>query len=157
MSSFSKRRANANKFKWIITFVLIAMLSIAMVFAFVKIDRNETTKTLGTNRFTYAIGLLDSEDGEYVQGTSSIYTKDFYTVDGLTIELEEDATITYKLFFYDEAEEFIEVVDGSEFNSENVPEGAKYFKVEITPTNDVEVSTSEISTYAGQLTVTVNK
>ena len=106
MSSFKKRMSTSN-IKWIITFVLIAMLSVAVIFAFVKIDKNEKTKTLGTNSFTYAIGLLDAE-GEYEQGTSSIYMKDYYSVDGLTVELKDKATVTYKLFFYDEDKEFID-------------------------------------------------
>lgn len=158
MSSFRKKRISVSNIKWIITFVLIAMLSVAVIFAFVKIDKNEKTKTLGTNSFTYAIGLLDAE-GEYEQGTSSIYTKDYYSVDGLTVELEEDATITYKLFFYDENKDFIDMTSDLSLNydSSSTPETAEYFKVMITPTNDAEVSWTEISTYAGQLTVTVNK
>lgn len=157
MSSFNKR-LNANKIKWIITFVLIAMLSIAVVFAFVKIDKNQKTKTLGTNSFTYAIGLLDAE-GEYVQGTSSIYTKDFTSVDGLTVEIKEDATITYKLFFYDADKGFVDKTSDLSLNYDgsSIPATAEYFKVMITPTNDAEVSFFEIGTYAGQLTVTVNK
>lgn len=157
MSSFNKH-LNANKIKWIITFVLIAMLSIAVVFAFVKIDKNQKTKTLGTNSFTYAIGLLDAE-GEYVQGTSSIYTKDFTSVDGLTVEIKEDATITYKLFFYDADKEFVDKTSDLSLNYDgsSIPSTAEYFKIMITPTNDAEVSFFEIGTYAGQLTVTVNK
>lgn len=157
MSSFNKR-LNANNVKWIISFILIAMLSIAVVFAFVKIDRNEKTKTLGTNSFTYAIGLLDAE-GEYEQGTSSIYTKDFTSVDGLTIEIKDKATITYKLFFYDSNKEFVDKTSDLSLNYDgsSVPATAEYFKVMITPTNDAEVSWNEIGTYASQLTVTVNK
>lgn len=157
MSSFNKR-LNANKIKWIITFTLIAILSIAVIFAFVKIDKNEKTKTLGTNSFTYSIGVLDSE-GEYEQGTSSIYTKNYYSVDGLTVEIEKDATITYKLFFYDEDKEFVSNTSDLSLNYDgsNVPATAEYFRVMITPTNDAEVSFFEIGTYAGQLTVTINK
>ena len=153
MSSFKKRISKTN-LKWIITFVLIAMLSFAVIFAFVKIDKNEKTKTLGTGSFTYAIGLLDSE-GEYEQGTSSIYTKDYYTVDGLTIEVKEKATVTYKLFFYDEDKEFIEMT--SDYDNSSTPETAEYFKIMITPTNDSEVSFFEIDDYAEQLTITINK
>lgn len=85
MSSF-KKRINKNSIKWIITFTLLSLLLVSVVFAFVKIDRNEKTKKLGTSSFTYAIGLLN-EKGEYEQGTSSIYLKDFCSVDGLTVEV----------------------------------------------------------------------
>lgn len=157
MSSF-KKRMSASNIKWIITFVLIAMLSVAVIFAFVKIDKNEKTKTLGTNSFTYAIGLLDAE-GEYEQGTSSIYMKDYYSVDGLTVELKDKATVTYKLFFYDEDKEFIDMTSDLSLNydSSSTPATAEYFRIMITPTNDAEVSFFEINNYAGQLTVSINK
>lgn len=157
MSSFNKRM-NTNRIKWIICFILIAMLSVAVVFAFVKIDRNETTKTLGSGSSTYAVGLLD-DSGAYKQGTSSIYMKDFASADGLTVEIEEDATVKYKVFFYDADKTFIEkTADLSEdYDGSAIPSTAKYFKIMITPTNDAEVSWTEIRTYASQLTVTVNK
>lgn len=157
MSSF-KKRMSASNIKWIITFVLIAMLSLAVIFAFVKIDKNEKTKTLGTNSFTYAIGLLDAE-GEYEQGTSSIYMKDYYLVDGLTVELKDKATVTYKLFFYDEDKEFIDMTSdlSLSYDSSSTPATAEYFRIMITPTNDAEVSFFEINDYAEQLTVSINK
>ena len=157
MSSFKKRMSTSN-IKWIITFVLIAMLSVAVIFAFVKIDKNEKTKTLGTNSFTYAIGLLDAE-GEYEQGTSSIYMKDYYSVDGLTVELKDKATVTYKLFFYDEDKEFIDMTSdlSLSYDSSSTPATAEYFRIMITPTNDAEVSFFEIDDYAEQLTVSINK
>lgn len=157
MSSF-KKRMSASNIKWIITFVLIAMLSVAVIFAFVKIDKNEKTKTLGTNIFTYAIGLLDAE-GEYEQGTSSIYMKDYYSVDGLTVELKDKATVTYKLFFYDEDKEFIDMTSdlSLSYDSSSTPATAEYFRIMITPTNDAEVSFFEIDDYAEQLTVSINK
>lgn len=159
MSSF-KKRMSASNIKWIITFTLISILSIAIIFAFVKIDKNEKTKTLGTNLFTYEIGLLDVE-GEFEEGTSSICMKDFQDVDGLSIEIDDKATITYKLFFYDADKEYIaESVTSdlsSNYDSSLTPETAEYFKIMITPTNDAEVSVFEINDYASQLTVTVNK
>ena len=144
--------------KWMISLVLVAILSIGVITALVKIDRNETTKDINGNVFTYSIGLID-ETGEYEQGTSSIYMKDFQDVDGLTCKLDEKASITYEINFYDEDKEFISSTGSLEadFESSSIPENAKYFKVEITPTNDAEVSFFEINTYAKQLTVTVNK
>lgn len=154
MSSFRKK----NNIKWIITFSLLAVLLVGMIFAFVKIDSNQKTKEIGSSSFTYSIGLLD-EKGEYKQGTSSIYTKDFYSVDGLEIVLDKDATITYNVSFYDEDKEFISATSelSSDLDVSVIPETAVYFKVEITPENDSEVSFFEISNYAGMLTITINK
>jgi hypothetical protein len=157
MGSF-KKRLNVNKLKWYVTFFLIAILTVAMVFAFVKIDKQEKTKTLGSSSFTYSIGLLD-EDGGYEQGTTSIYLKNYYSVDGLSVELDDDATVTYKVFFYDSEKEFIESTAdlNEDFDSSSTPETAEYFRIMITPTNDPEVSFFEINTYAGQLSVSINK
>lgn len=157
MSSF-KKRMSANNIKWLVTFVLIAMLTLAVIFAFVKIDKNEKTKELGSSSFTYSIGLLD-ESGDYEQGTTSIYTKNYYSVDGLVCDLDEDATVTYKVCFYDEDKEFLSVTDSLSTDSDStiVPASAEYFRIMITPTNDAEVSLFEVSNYAGQLTVTINK
>lgn len=154
MSSF-KQRLN---FRWIITWIILGLLSISMIFAFVKIDKNQDTKEINGSVFNYSIGLLD-EEGAYEQGTSSIYLKDYYSVDGLVIKLEEDATVTYKLCFYDEDKEFIEQTDSlsGNYDSSAIPETAEYFRVMITPTNDSEVSFFEIDDYAKMLTVTINK
>ena len=158
MSSFKNKFNRSNNVKWVITFVLIAMLIVSVVFVFVKLNKDEKTKTLGANSFTYAIGLLDAE-GEYEQGTSSIYMKDFVSVDGLTVEVDEDATVKYKVFFFNEDKEYIGSSDEdlSEDFAGTIPTDAEYFKIMITPTNDAEVSWTEIGTYAGMITVTVNK
>lgn len=158
MSSFNKKRMSANNIKWIVTFVLIAMLTLAVIFAFVKIDKNQKTKELDTSVFTYSIGLIDAE-GEYEQGTSSIYTKNYYTVDGLVCELDEDATITYSIVFYNADKEYIDTMAGLKGNYDGTenPVNSEYFRIMITPTNDAEVSFFEIGTYADQLTVTINK
>jgi len=157
MSSFKRRSAKGN-IKWIITFALISILIVGMIFAFVKIDKNEKTKTLGTSSFTYSIGILDAE-GKYEQGTTSIYTKEYHSVDGLTVEVDEDATVKYSIFFFDKDEKFVDKTSDLSLNYDgtSTPETAEYFKIMITPTNDAEVSWSEIGRYAGMLTVTVNK
>ena len=157
MISFKKRK----KFKigkFGVIYALIAILSVSVMFVSIKVLSNEKTKTLGSNVFTYSIGLLD-ESGEYEKGTSSIYTKDYYSVDGLTIELKEDADVTYKLFFFDEDKEYVSSTSdlSATFDNTKIPEKAEYFKIVITPTNDAEVSLFEVNNYAKQLTVTIDK
>ena len=156
MSSFKK--FDSLNLKWIISLVLIALLSVAMVFAFVKIDKTETTKTIGGNSFNYSVGLLD-EEGKYEQGTSSIYMKNFYDVDGLDVDLADDATVTYKISFYDADQKFVSMTDSlsEDFDGSTTPENAEYFRIMVTPTNDPEVSWTEIGRYAGMLTVSISK
>lgn len=152
MASFKKK----NKILWIISFALIAILAIGLITTISRVNRNETTNTLGGNSLTYSVHMLDDK-GEVVQGTSSITTKSFYKADGLKCEIKEKATIEYKVFFYDEDLEFISATDTLTEDFDTVEENAKYFKIMITPTNDAEVSFFEISTYGSQLIVTFNK
>ena len=42
--------------KWTIAIVLIFVLAIGVITALVKIDRSETTKTIGSSVLTYNIG-----------------------------------------------------------------------------------------------------
>ena len=159
MSSF-KKHVLSDKVKWILTLIAIIMLTVALVFAFVRISKNETRKEIGSSAFTYSIGLLD-EEGKYEQGTKAIYLKDYYTVDGLTIEITEDATITYSIYFYDADKVFIAdsaIEDLSlNYDGSQTPATAEYFRIMITPTNDAEVSFFEINDYAGMLSVSINK
>lgn len=157
MSNF-KRRQSSDRIKWTIVFTLIALLLISMIFSFMKIEDSNSKKELGQNFFTYSIGLID-EEGKELQGTTSIRTKKFHSVDGLECDIVEKATITYKVFFYDEDKNFISVTSSLATDSDNsiVPETAKFFKLEISPTNDAEVSFSEINDYANMLNVSINK
>lgn len=163
-SSFNKNKPIfTNKVKFTLTFLAIIMLSIALIFAFVKIDKNETRKNVDGNVFTYSIGILN-EEGKSTQGTSSIYTKDFYSVDGLKVDLKDNASVTYKICFYNADKVLVSSLDSLETDYElpestasDYPTDAKYFKVQITPTNDAEVSFFEISTYANQLSISINK
>lgn len=150
-----RRHMTSDKTKWMITFVLIALLAVGVIFAVVKLNKQITTQTIGTT--AYSIGMLD-EKGEYAQDTSSIYTKNHIKTDGLQCELAENARITYKLYFYDKDKEFLSATTAQSTDyAGEIPETAKYVKIVITPTNDAEVSIFEKGDYAQQLTVTVNK
>ncbi len=156
-----KQHKKGDKIKWIITTGLIAILSVGLIAVGVKVSNNDTTKTLNNNLFTYEIGVLD-DNGDYLKDTSSVVMKDFASVDGLQIALKDDATVTYTVHFFNEDKEYISSTenlsvdfDGSATNA--IPEGAEFFKIEVKPTNDAEVSLFEINGYVGQLVVTVNK
>lgn len=152
-----KKHKKADKIKWIVTAILIGILSIGLLFVGLKVANNETTKTYQGSMFTYEIGTLDSE-GEFVKDTSATITKDFIKTDGLTIELQKNATVTYDVHFYTEDKEFISTTSGlnADFDG-TIPEGAEFVKVSVTPVNDAEVDLFEISGYVNQLTITVNK
>lgn len=151
-----KNHKRKDTIKWIVVFVLIALLICGVTCICVSLANNNKTKTLGT--LDYEIGALD-ETGKYVKDTSSIVSKKYLSVDDMKIEIKKDANVTYKVYFFDKNEKFISA--DSAANSADyvgtVPENATLFKVVITPTKDAEVSTLEIDDYAKQLTVTYAK
>lgn len=145
--------------KWIIVFALILALVGAVVGLSIVLNRQITTRTLGST--AYAIGGLN-ESGEEVKDTATIRTKDFVTVDGLKIEIAEKAEIQYKLFFYGENDKQEKTyISATEYLTANfdgtIPENAKFVKIVIDPLNDTEVSTLEVRGYANQLEVTYNR
>ena len=79
----------------------------------------------------------------------------------MNVELEKDATVSYKIFFYDEEKQFLCALEQTDdYDEAEIPEEAansKYFKIVITPNADAEVSKGEISKYESQLEVTINK
>ena len=146
-----------NKTKLVIAFILIAVLAAGLIAVAVNLNNQITTSTVSS--LEYRIGGIDEEGTLDTDVVTSIVTKNYVTVDGLEIELNEDAKVTYQVFFYDEDREY---VSASEANlsttfSGSVPETAKFCKIVIKPTIDPEVSWTEISKYAGMVTVTTNR
>lgn len=144
--------------KWVIG-IGAALVVLVTAGLCVKVSRMDKTGEVSA-RYGYEQGLI-AADGTEVKGTTSIRTKDFITTDGLKITIDENPSISYVIYFYDADETFISSSDelATDFDAEKdtVPEGAAYIRIMITPENDPEVSTGEISDYAGELTVEYTK
>lgn len=152
----------------IVSLVAVILIAVAGISIFTRLDKVETTKTVGSFS-TYEIGKLDDETGraykknqiEDVEDYDKwIHLKSFINADGLKCEMAEKARIAYQINFYDEDYQFISVMDlTSDYSGTANPEGAKYAIIEIKPLADPDgvVSSSEVSTYAKLLTVTYNK
>ena len=158
MSKLGKK-IKTNKFKFALSFVLIAILGIMTIGLAVKLNDSMTTKTLKAS--DYSVCALDSS-GEETESDASLVSE-FTTVDGLKCKLEEDADIEYKLFFYNADKEFIVASDSlssdvelSELSLSGIDD-AEFVRVQIMPKEDSEISFFEKSSYVKQLTVTVNK
>lgn len=154
-----RQHQRSDTVKWIIAFALILALVGAVVGLSIVLNRQITTRTLGST--AYSIGGL-SDSGEEVKDTATIRTKDFVTVDGLKIEIAEKAEIQYKLFFYGENDKQEKTyISATEYLTANfdgtIPENAKFVKIVIDPLNDTEVSTLEVRGYENQLEVTYNR
>ena len=153
-----KKHKTADTIKWIIAFLLIIGLVATTVTLFVKLDRQTTVTEIGAE--AYIIGTLDDE-GAAEEGNASIVTRNAFTVDGLKVEIADDATVTYTLYFYGEDDTFISKTDAltEDFDGSAIPENAETAKIVITPTADEDgrVDLTEVLGYAGQVTVTVNR
>lgn len=149
-----------DKAKWIITFIILAVLVVGMVLTCLKFSDLETTAKVRTTAFE--IGGLDAQGAE-VKNTGTIRMKNSISIDGLSIRIDEDADITYSVFFYkldqDGKEVFISATDvqSVDFVTSLIPDSAEFCKVVITPVGDAEVSGFELVGYVNQLAITFNK
>ena len=108
---------------------------------------------------SYEIGGL-TEYGKYVEDECKLYTKNKFACDGLKATLDFDNDISYKIFYYDILDNFIESTD-SLMNgySTQAPINGAYARIEITPLNDEDgkISFMEKLDYASQLNLSVSK
>lgn len=90
-------------------------------------------------KLQYEIGGLTSY-GKYYETESSLYTKESFDCFGLKTELNFDSTISYKIFYYDENDNFVTFTGPYTSNEEiYVPAGAEKARIEITPVWDDDV------------------
>ena len=158
MSLYAHQRSD--NAKWVIAFVLIAVLLVGMVVMGAKLINDKTTEKV--DAFDWEIGGIAS-DGDEAKNTGCIRLKESISVDGLEIKIADEADIKYSVFFYsvdeDGEETFIDSCDDLEgdFAAASIPEGAEVCRIVIEPTMDAEVGIFEINTYASQLSVVFNK
>lgn len=149
-----------NKLRWALTIGSICLSVVTLIALCVGLGNITKTKTLKNS--DYAVGSIDAS-GKIIESKQNIYTKDAYSVDGMTIEIDEDATITYKVAFYDEKDAFISMTDAKtvDFVASEIPATAKTFRVIVTPNpvdgEPVEVTFLNSNKYTSQLEITYNK
>lgn len=99
-----RKHKTADAVKWVVVFLLVIGLIGAVVTLYVMLDRQTTVTEIGAEAYT--IATLD-ESGEQTDGDTSIVTRNAVTTDGLKVEIADDATVTYALYFYDADGEFV--------------------------------------------------
>ena len=156
------------KTKSIISGILLVAI-IAGVLALAGSLLGKETKTISSTQFS--VGGINDQ-GNYVESKTSIYTKDMFECQGLSIEPDFEATGTYKVFYYDSNKNFIGATD--ELNAEDgvYTKGdaffsAHYARIMITPdvpvdedgkeVEDFKIRFYEVAGYASDYTITVNK
>lgn len=156
------RKGKKGKFKTLLivfSFLMSLLTTVSVMFAIT--NDKKTTENVGS--LDYVLGTID-ENGKMVDSKKSIVMEDAETVDGLTIDIDEEtATISYRVVFYGEDGEYLSTTDMLEedYDATSAPESAETFRVVITPYQvdgeDVSISIFGISKYAKQLDVSYNK
>lgn len=158
MANALQKHKASDMVKWVIIFLIAICLIGAVITLFILLDRQTTVMEIGAEAYT--IAALD-ENGEQTDGDTSIVTRSAFTTDGLKVEIEDEATVTYTLYFYGTEDEFISKTAAlsEDFDGSAIPDNAETAKIVITPTADEDgkVDLTEVLGYAGQVTVTVNK
>jgi len=87
----------------------------------------------------WSIGGLDNQ-GKYEESDATLYTKDAFECQGLTIKPNFDSNVKYQIFFYDELGEFVESSSLLESSYDSsIPVGATHARLELTPIWDEDV------------------
>lgn len=155
------RLFRTNKSKWITTLIAFLLVAVVLIGFGVKLSQQEKQKQ--ANLLDYSIGTISSTTGKYVESNKSLYTKNLLKVEDMEIKVVEDATITYKVAFYDEDKDFVSMSDAQDddFASADIPEGAVYFRVVITPNQvdeeDVKITVLNLAKYSNMLKITYSK
>ena len=120
---------------------------------------------------SFKVGAI-SDEGNYVNSDTSIYTKEMFECEGLTIEPEFEATGTFRVFYYGEDKTFLGATDVLNANAGAYSKGdefplAKYARIVITPevptddtgaaVEDFKIGTFDIMGYVNDYTITVAK
>lgn len=152
-----KKIFKSKKSKRIVTWILASLLLIGGVFGATALFRNAKSETKEINP-SYAVGALNTSTGKYVESKQAMYTKEAFECQGLTITLDFDSTMKYRVFFYNDTDIFIHesgVLSGS-FMPTSVPPLAKYARVMLMP-DDEDISFFDKFNYAKEVTIKVNK
>jgi len=144
-----------NKFLAVILGLLLVLVISAVISLGVRLGQSQTYTSLSSS--DYVVGSLD-DTGAFVKDGGCIVTEEYFEIDGLKVEVKEDADLAYRIFFYDENKEFISATNnfGVTYNGV-IPETAEYFKITINPTNDSDISQWDIINYSSQVNVSIYK
>lgn len=116
----------------------------------------DDTKTLKTSN--YSIATVTNE-GELDKAKKTSLVSNYVKAKDLDIDITENATVTYKVHYYNADKEYLSSTDilAVDYVESELVEGTKYVRVEITPTEDNYISIFEKSEYASQIMVTVER
>ena len=150
-----KRRSWKRIISAVLVVVLVGSLGGALISTLSK-----DTKTIHP---TFSLGGLD-EVGQYVASDTSIYTTKAFECSGLRVQPDFESSVTYDIYLYDESEKFIEAKKGLTKVFADDVGSAKYARIVIHPEipedtkeDDFQIKWYQISGYASQIKITVDR
>lgn len=161
----SKRAATGNRMTIVTLFVLVFIALAGVLSVGIAVNKQTTTKELGV--LSYEVGGLSETDGTEVDNDYRLRTN-FKAADKFEkIEIAEDATITYSVFYYNAEKKLIGKTEDLKEDKTNLPltqtvedkaEEVKYFRVVIKANEEKEkITFFNKGDYTKQLTVTLSK
>lgn len=149
--------------KQILSVALAGLAAFGAIFGLVKLSEKlkEETKVIHPS---FSVGGLNA-NGEYEETDGSIYTKESFECQGMSVKLDFDSNVSYQAFYYDDLDKYISSSSVYEESMDlAVPETAVYARLEVTPiwADDVEeedqvVHWYNVAKYANQLEISVLK
>ena len=153
------------KTKQILSIIMVCVIAFGAIMGLSALS-NKLDEDMKIITPTFEVGGLDNITGKYVETEGSIYTKESFECQGLTIKLDFDSQVKYQVFYYDELDEYIGECTAEYDESVElvVPENAKFARVKVTPVwgadvkaNDRVVEWYEVFKYSTQLEISVFK
>lgn len=172
-----KKKAN---FKWIVMTLVIALLTVGVIFSIVKVTGVDKTITVGNTSFDWQIGTMN-EDGDIVESDDTMLTKKHLGIDGLKIEVQKKPGVYVSVALFDKKGNPLNVtIDGDNLSAYEIvtsdtestvwycadyldanPEIAAakpaYAIVFLSPVKDVEITTGNMRSYAKQVTISYDR
>lgn len=140
--------------------ILLCVIAVGLC-ASVVLGTNDDTDYKRVN-LTWDVGGIDDENGAYIpELENSIYTVKSLECSAISLAADFNSDIRYSVYFYDEHDEFIQLVQntGRELVVEGdaFPENAVSVRIVITPNDDEngKIGLFEKYKYANQLTVKI--
>ena len=156
---------NKNMLTKALSIVLVCLTAFGAIMGVSALSNSlsEDTKIINPK---FEIGGLDNTTGKYVETEGSIYTKESFECQGLTIKLDFDSQVKYQVFYYDELDEYIGecTAEYDESVELEVPENAKFARIKVTPVWGADVKEKDrvvkwynVHKYSTQLEISVLK
>lgn len=146
--------------KSIVSMTLAGLAIFGAIFGLVALSKKVSADTKEIHP-TFNVGAIDSQ-GNYMDSETSIYTKNLFECQGLTIEPDFEATGTFSVYYYAEDKTFIGATGNMNASDGVYVKGndfviAQYARIVIAPADDDQIRFYEVAGYADDYTITVNK